>query len=196
MRDRQRTTNKREITMKQLVFAMALMLMLVGSAAAQRGAGDINVAQGTNTLFINKLEGVETFSGIVDTEDNIIWGNTYAVRNETATLTISFNRMMNIFSSDRDNIVSGSWTMAVYKNGEYAGTLYGDVISGRAQQLDPNDVLNGGNGSITAKLRIKGGTDNYANATSGEAAAGTYTGYLFTDGNGKPKVEGSVDLVF
>ncbi len=179
--------------MKQLIFAMALMLMLVGSAAAQ---SDVNFWQGSN-LYINKLEGVETSSGIVDTEDNIVWGNTYTVRNETGIFTISFNREAFVRSSVRDVIVSGSWTMTVYKNGEYSGTLYGDVASGQAQ-YNYDETGNVSTGLINAKLRIKGGTDNFANVTASEATAGNFTGYVKAAETRVfvLKAEGSIDLTF
>jgi|GEM_PF-5625680 len=180
--------------MKQFVYTIALMLVLVGSAAAQRNTNDAGLWE-ENTLLLSNLEGVQASSGVVDIEDDTLWGHTFAMRNAEANLTVSLNYTSHVPSVDGPNkIVGGTWTMSIYKEGEFKGMVFGEFDGGAIEwQMSRTGVLN--SAAITAQMSIKGGTEFYAHL-SGTKTSGNFYGQISYSQGGRPLITGFTDLRF
>jgi hypothetical protein len=153
--------------MKKIAYTIALMLVLVGSAFAQRVQTNLTAQSdpgfAAEPSFSESLTGMEITSGFADLEDNVLWGNTLTMRGDTSDLTASINRdgvTPNIQYGNK--VLGGTWTLTVYRGGEFRGMLFGEFTSGsilwktnRAGNIISED--------IAAELLIKGGTGIYAN---------------------------------
>ncbi len=180
--------------MKQLVYTIALMLVLVGSAAAQRNTNDAGLWE-DNSLILSNLVGVQASSGVVDTEDDTLWGHTFALRNAEANLTASLNYTSYVPSVDGPNkIIGGTWTMSIYKEGEFKGMVFGEFDSGTIEwSMTRTGVVTGA--AITAQMSIKGGTESYAHL-SGTKTNGNFYGQINYSQGGRPTITGFTDLRF
>lgn len=191
--------------MKHIIFAFALMLVLVGSAVAQSSMDDKPGPfwQGFS-LSVNKMEGFEASTGILDKEEALCWGRTFTVMNETGVFTLSVNYnyarsatavdVLEPNSSVGDPIVSGTWTMVVYKGGELRGMLFGDFTGG-TMTWTTDKAGNLAYGSINGVLNIKGGTHDFAEV-GGTQTYGRFNGFSDYTTKNAPFVTGSVDLMF
>lgn len=180
--------------MKQFVLTIALMLMLVGTAAAQRNSYSSGLWEG-DTMQMANLEGIEASAGIVDPEDDTRWGHTFALRNDESNLTVSINYTSATPNFAEPNaIVGGSWAMSIYKQGEFKGMLFGDIALGTMEYK----ITRGGevsSAAVSAELRIKGGTGIFANS-GGPRTYGTFHGLIRYEGEVHPKITGLTSLVF
>ncbi len=182
--------------MKQLIYTIALMLVLVGSAAAQRGnnSTDPVLWQGTSQTFAG-LSGIEVSPGTVDIVDDTRWGHTFTMGSDEGNLTVSLN--YSSYQPNRDGgniIVGGTWTMAVYKNGVYKGMLFGDVVGGLMEwKISKSSVIT--TGAVKAQLRTKGGTDDFKQITNVDVLGNLAATISYTE-IALPKISGFADLMF
>lgn len=91
-------------------------------------------------------DGTQSAIGTTDPVSGFVYGNTFVLAStgewDSRYLTVSIN-YRNMFQGI--GITGGAWSLAVFSEGSYLGTVYGDVISG--------DVLfvNTGNGKAVTK---------------------------------------------
>ncbi|MBV9211889.1 MAG: hypothetical protein JOZ52_14705 [Acidobacteria bacterium] len=158
--------------MKKFAYTIALMLVLVGSAFAQKPSDNGTVYAGFS--FYEQMGGVETSAGTVDLEDNVTWGKTIAVRGETS----DFNAHLNLKGVNQDvnngnEIIGGTWSLTIYKGGVFQGVLFGEFIGGNVTyKADRNGVITAE--FVEGAMVVKGGTGAYANTTATQTSAGKF----------------------
>ena len=78
--------------------------------------------------------GVESTEGTLDPATGIHYGNTVVLNSisewNTSSLTVSVDYSTNQFVPDNFIVTGGSWSLAIFQNGNYLGTVYGKVSSG------------------------------------------------------------------
>ncbi len=201
--------------MKRLAFAFALTLIMVATAAAQGPVRlDDNEDQRPVIHYTSQIEGVEAAPGVASADGAAITGTTYTL-DVSGTLTGHFTAVMDstlpappdqkdahfvydILPEQKGDqqIVRGTWTMAVYQDGAYRGTLFGEITSGT---MGWNYDKTTTSGTIRAELTIKGGTKGMANVTAGQSF-GAFEVIWESNPNGNeaasPTLNGSLDLAF
>jgi hypothetical protein len=194
--------------MKQIAYTIALMLVLVGSAFAQQIQTTPNVQSDDGVFagasFIEQMSGIEASPGTIDLVDNVTWGNTITMRGETGNFTAILNTDGVKPSLPYGNkILGGTWTLTVYKAGEFRGMLFGEFTRGViTYKVDRAN-------NITAKyvegaMVIKGGTGEFANVSGSGTSDGKFlsTSYPNPDTSSSepashiPVHNGQVDLRF
>ena len=178
--------------MKRIIYTMALVLVFVGGVFAQKStAGDFAPFQ-----MSLSAQGIETSKGTFDPEDNIFWSNTFSLNgqddSQISHLTISMD-YVNEKPGQINQIKSGNWTLAVYKQGEYKGMIYGDIITG---YINMNQNAEGRTLSrfTNIKIRVLGGTDSFEQAGL-EGIDGVFTASSEVDTR-MPKVRAFLELGF
>jgi hypothetical protein len=186
--------------MKQFLFAITIALVLAGSASAQSQLGPPSLWGGT--LTVGKIQGVEVTPGTKDFEDQICWGQTFSMMDDTYSLTIAPDYYLNPGSIPWENlakVTGGSWTLIVRAgkpNGVRVvqnGMLYGTVTGGLIE-WSFNKAGNPVSGVLELQVNISGGTGTFANA-GGSQTSGTFRGMVEYNG-GAPIVTGAMDLMF
>lgn len=187
--------------MKRLVFAFALTLIMVATAAAQE---TVKFADGERRPIIHytsKLEGVEAAPGVVYGRSAVRVGTTYAT-DISGPLTGHFTAVFDSAAPDPDpengnQIVRGTWTLAVYRDGAYQGTLFGEIVSGDMAWKGTGNVMEFG--MIRAELTVKGGTKGL-NDVVADQAFGRFD--IFWESHPKvataalPALSGTLELAF
>lgn len=164
--------------MKQVAYTIALMLVLVGSAFAQQIQTTPNV-QSDDGLFAGlsfneQMSGVEAATGTVDLEDNVTWGKTIVMRGETSGFTASLN-IDGVKPNLREGnkILGGTWTLTIYKAGEFRGMLFGEFSDGAiTYKTDRADNITAE--YVEGAMIIKGGTGEFANVTGSGTSDGKF----------------------
>jgi len=143
---------------------------MVSAAAAQsRDSGNGLAPVGIYT-------GVETSPGICDAMSGMCHGNTFVLNSygewEIHHLTVSLNYSTNQFVPNNFIVSGGSWSLVIYRDNVYAGTLYGEVQTGSVR------LITDGNGEETSKrvqasLLATGGLGMFAGKES-ENISGVY----------------------
>lgn len=183
--------------MKRIIYTVAVVLILAGGAMAQKSHTAILVAANPQVdlnAFSFGVSGVETAEGTEDYTNNICWSNTFSVTGRDSEslyqFTISIDYTEVEPGQDTD-IIGGNWSLAVFRDNRHVGTLYGEISNGTIT-WDKDDF-----GTITrktnAKIRITGGTIDYANVGangSGKFSVGTIMG------DEKSGANGTVELLF
>lgn len=108
-------------------------------------------------------DGVETSAGTLDEISGVRYGNTFVLRStgewDSRYLTVSINHRA-VFRGI--GVTGGVWSLTVFNENGYSGTIYGDVISGDIRDLtDDKGKIIGKQTQI--KLIAIGGTGNFAN---------------------------------
>lgn len=184
--------------MKRVVYLVALVLVLTGSAMAQKSRAKVSPTAGFEPVvqMMFNADGIETTQGVYDELNEKCWGNTFSVkgsdgRMESYQLTISMSYMGNQFADTK--VVGGNWTLLVYKGDVYVGMLYGEITNGSLSW-----ELNEKNSPIgkysLGELRVLGGTDEYE-----QVAEGTIYGdfNLYSEvGPSKPHVKAGIRIGF
>jgi hypothetical protein len=120
--------------MKNQMIKMAMMIVCVASlmtaaVSAQNEIGD-DLAKG----FI--YDGVETSAGNQDPMSGSQYGNTFVLtkqgKGESRYITVSVNSR-EMFKGV--GVTGGAWSVAVFRDGAYVGTVYGEVVSGDIQEI-------------------------------------------------------------
>ncbi len=118
---------------KQMIQIAAMLILLVGAANGQTFDQNPKPEPIVGAFFYN---GVETSPGVLEQAGSTRYGNSYILDStgewETRHLTVSLNYYSSLPSGATTlTILGGSWSMITYDlNGQYQGTLYGDVVSG------------------------------------------------------------------
>lgn len=195
--------------MRYMTFAVAMILLVVATATAQRQADSINSdAQpplyynpGPDVNYTSVLDGIETAPGVVSKDGTALAGITYSM-DVSGPLSGHFTVVLDAVGG-RPNSVSGNqisrgtWTLAVYKDGIYQGTLFGEVANGMMDwKRDGKAVIAG---VIDAELTVKGGTKEISNVI-GEQAYGTFSVFWQASPKGSegtpPTLSGKLELTF
>jgi hypothetical protein len=154
--------------MKKAAYTIALILLLAGGAAAQsydvKSERDASLFQQAGIDLL--LSGVETSRGIYDVINDKCWGNTFALNGSDGLLTGHFTISMNYTpgkpSPDKiSSVVSGVWTMTVYKHEFYFGMLFGEIVTGSIEWNFDKESGSLLSRFTSIKLRTNGGTDAY-----------------------------------
>jgi hypothetical protein len=88
-----------------------------------------------------------------------------------------------------NTVVGGQWTLAIYQNRQFLGSLFGTVSGGSAVWNSSGTTTTVANVSIT--LKILGGTGKYA----GKSGTGTFSGTL-SHLTFPPTISGTLGLSF
>ncbi len=146
-----------QITKIAMVIILAISLTV--STAAQSQTND-DLAQ------IIALTGVETSRGTFEPISNMSYGNTFVFNgfaaSETHHLTISLDYLCEQCDTNSHfPVTGGSWSLVVFRNDVYVGTLYGKVSGGAI------DVVTNRNGEpgfrqMQINLRATGGLGRFA----------------------------------
>ncbi|MFN0141404.1 MAG: hypothetical protein ACKVQW_15120 [Pyrinomonadaceae bacterium] len=125
--------------MKSAFFTIALAIMIVSVASAQSltgRSGDKNKDIFT-TMFAPgvSMTGIQNNAGTYDQNNDRCWGNTFVLRGRgewfATHLTISMDYVEGLPNPKSGNqIILGTWSMAVFKDDEYYATYYGDMTEG------------------------------------------------------------------
>jgi len=122
------------------------------------------------------LTGIETAQGTYDPLTNMVYGNSFVLNNlegaETHLFTISLDYSRTVdYSCEHCDIVSrypvtgGSWSLIVFRNNDYSGTLFGKVSSGAIDA-----VIASGEGpgfrQMQVDLQATGGLKSFAGSRS------------------------------
>ena len=147
--------------MKRIVYIIALVFALAGGAFAQS----------------YDMTGVEVTKGTFDSEDSKVWGNTFTLHGNSGELSYNFTISMDYISEKPtpfNEVAGGHWTLAVFKNGEYVGTLYGEVLGGTITwNFDRRGNPISRNTSV--KVKIHGRTNWFEGV--GEGNTGVFVNY-------------------
>lgn len=150
--------------MKNLITKIVLTIIftacLPGVAAAQIATQSSRERKSFASVRV--YTGTEISGGRFDSMNTMLWGNTYVLtgtnEQETHSLTIS----LDYYDSQPNGgngfaVMSGMWSLVVFRNNAFAGTLYGDVSGGAITFLQNDD---GGTVSkrTNAVLKVNGGT--------------------------------------
>ncbi len=152
--------------MKKLAYTFALMLVLVGSAFAQRVQTN-PAAQSDGDFwagfsFSAQMGGFEIAPGVDDFANDMTRGKVITLHGDSSDFTAIIDSGGTKPDFDNGNkIVSGTWTLTVYKGGEYSGRLFGVFTSGTLKYKADRagNILAE---YVDADMLIKGGTDAYA----------------------------------
>lgn len=121
--------------------------------------------------------GRETSGGSYDSMNRLQRNNTFVMASEGQTNASSMTTAFDMIPGDEINtfkIVDGRWTIMVYENGLYVGSIYGEFFDGRVtDQVDGSG--NRTMRTVTSWFRIKGGIGRFENAGSEENASGQFT---------------------
>jgi hypothetical protein len=120
--------------MKNQMIKMAMMIvwaagLMTAAVSAQNEIGD-DLAKG----FI--YDGVETSAGNQDPVSGFQYSNTYVL----TSLREGESRYMTVSVNSREmfkgvGVTGGAWSVAVFRDGAYVGTVYGEVVSGDIQNI-------------------------------------------------------------
>jgi|GEM_PF-1840473 len=144
--------------------------MMTGAASAQ----DINGGGVAPTGFYT---GIETDKGTCEKSGEVCYGNTFVLNSygewDTRHLTIAVN-YLNIGNGNGGgfSVTGGTWSLVIFDQNGYAGTLYGKVSDGSIV------LLSDGDGEIISKqlrvnLRSTGGLGIFK-GKEGENIPGVY----------------------
>jgi hypothetical protein len=137
---------------KKLAITAVMLIMTVGLAA---GAAQAQIA----AIYYN---GTQSAEGTTDPVSGFIYGNSFVLSStgewDSRYLNISIN-YRNMFQGI--GITGGAWSLAVFSDGSYLGTIYGEVVSGDVQFVE------NGSGKLVSKqtrmtLQSTGGTGIFA----------------------------------
>jgi hypothetical protein len=180
------------------------MLVLVGSAFAQK-VQTTNPEPGFAATynFSEKMNGIEVAPGFADYEDSVVWGNTLTLRGATSNFTLNINRggiESNVESGNK--VIGGTWSLTVYKGGEFKGMLFGEVTGGMIHWMtDRRGIIIAEN--LDTELVIKGGTGDFASVGGSQTFGRFNSSAPVNNANevnvavpGFPSHEGELNLLF
>lgn len=168
--------------MKRLLFIFIAILALAISAAAQTGIDPTGTTDPVPSLAQHtfQMEGLELAKGTFDQIDDKVWGNTFLVAGSEGKslgqLTLSVDYVSgtpDAFNGNR--VTNGTWSLALFREGQYAGSIYGNFVVGSFQWKISREGLT--RGMLSAKLRVVGGTGSYAFVPPDDASLSTSTDY-------------------
>lgn len=164
--------------MKKLFYLLSLIFVLTGSVLAQTGGDDKIIPPAV--LF----SGVQITEGNFDKSNDKRWGNTFVLfatyedrKLSSSQLTVSLDYVKGDpdFNGGND-VVSGTWSLNVYYQGERVGTIFGEVLGGKIRWNVENEMLQSDkilSQQATVELRVTGGLGKYDHLGNGEPIYGT-----------------------
>jgi len=175
--------------MKKTIFLLIMTLLLAGGAAAQLGSKQVaknalTIEPPVDTPVSNNFQGMESSGGTMDVLSNLYRGHSFVFLSDDRTNPISLTVTMDyglIEAPGTYQVVSGQWTLVVFEDGNYVGTLFGDIPQGMIQEV-ANLESAGGVSQRTFKLnfRITGGMDRYENTEPEDDPHGGFQGTVDT----------------
>lgn len=194
--------------MKKLAYSIALMLVLVGSAFAQKAQTDPAASSGGDFWagfnFSAQMGGFEIAPGVDDFANDMTRGKVITLHGDTSDFTAIIDSGGTKPDLQYGNkIVSGTWTLTVYKGGELFGRMFGVFTSG-SLKYKADRAGNILAEYVDADMLIKGGTDAYARVggpqTSGKFLSTAYMNQTSTTSDTAqsdiPAHKGEVNLIF
>lgn len=175
--------------MTKIAMMMVLAIGLMASAATAQNKGDGFAPVGIYT-------GVETAQGTCETITGMCYGNTSVLNSfgewESYHLTVSLNYIdIQNHNGSGLGVTGGTWSLVVVRDNQYAGTLYGEVLSGNILlTLDGNEEIISKQTQII--LQAKGGLGRFAGKES-ENISGVYNTITDLRSN---ETNGSVNFTF
>ena len=116
---------------KQMTKIAMMMILAIGLMA---GAATAQNKDGDGFAPVGFYSGIETAQGTFDPISQIRYGNSFVLNSygewETHHLTVSLNYSTNQFIPNNYIVTGGSWSLVVFRDNQYAGTLYGEVQTG------------------------------------------------------------------
>lgn len=151
--------------MKKIIQLVVLTLTLAGAAFAQ-----FEPAEPIKDMI--SVSGNETSGGRFMSQINQVMGNSFVLNGysreySSMLLTISVDYDGPADYASGNTIVSGSWNLAIYSDGNYLGSIYGEVTNGFIKW---SGVVAARNRSLegtaeakntTANLKVIGGTGDF-----------------------------------
>jgi hypothetical protein len=185
--------------MKRTYFVIITVLMFVTMAAAQvrdPRASLVPPDGGAPIDYKFALAGVELATGTFDKIDDKRWGNVYVLEGSSgktqAQLTVTLDYISGLPDPLNGNhVTDGSWTLAVYRNGEYLGNLYGQVAGGELHWKMARDGSIGF-GDFDLKFFVTGGTGKFETAGGAGGILSATTDYR----QPKPVSQGMLKITF
>jgi hypothetical protein len=143
--------------MKNIIKILVLTLTLAGAAFAQ-----FETIEPVDVEAIS-FSGNQTNEGRFVDPLNQVMGNSFVLNgyNRSYTsllLTVSFDSDGPADYQNGNVIVGGSWNLAVYSNGTYLGSIYGEVTKGTLKYMQ---TASGQSKNTSATLRVDGGTGDF-----------------------------------
>jgi hypothetical protein len=154
---------------KQMTKMMAMLVLAIGLTAGAATAQDKNGGFAPIGIYT----GIEIDEGRCENFPGMCYGNAFALSSfgewETHHLTISINYLAGgINPAEGFPVMSGSWTLVIYRNNAYAGTLNGEVLGGTVL-IDQESSLK----HVRVNLRSASGSGMFA-GKDGEDISGIY----------------------
>jgi len=150
---------------KQITKIAAMIILAIGlttSAAAQSRTE-------SGLLQYIPLTGIETAQGTFEPTTNIVYGNTFVLTNleglETHLFTISLNYLGQQGANNQFPVTGGSWSLVVYRNNVYTGTLFGKVSGGAIDAIITNSEESTFR-QMQVNLQATGGLKSFAGSRS------------------------------
>jgi len=149
--------------MKSVIQLVILILALAGGAFAQFEPGEPTSSE------IYSFSGVQSSPGKYVLPLQQVTGNSFVLNGSSRSyssllLTISFDYAGEADPVNGNNIVGGSWNLSVYANGDYVGSVFGEVREGRISWYGPSGGKQrffGATRGTSAVLAVTGGTGNF-----------------------------------
>lgn len=137
-------------------------------------------------LFTAQVQGVETSTGTV--AGNARYGATFAgsVHGDPGGILAASANYTPAFPGPgiTNTIIGGSWSLSIYRDGRFQGTLFGPLAAGQVR-WNP-DVTEA---TMTARLEVSGGTGSYLGARGAATFSGNLVHLTYP-----PTVAGSIHL--
>lgn len=151
-----------------------MMLVLVIGLMASAATAQVD---GGGFSPVGIYTGVETADGTCDPASGMCYGNTSVMNSygewETHHLTVSLNYVaIPNHNGSGSGITGGSWSLVVFRDNAYAGTLYGNVSDG-AIVLVQNEKEEATSKQVQISLRSTGGLGIFS-AKEYENLSGAY----------------------
>lgn len=187
--------------MKNLFYLIILTFMFVTSAMAQ-GIEEPTAEPVSMTKLT--LSGVQSAVGTVDTVNDMRVGNTFALNGADENISYHLTMSMDYSAANPDmvignRIVSGTWTVTVYKNDVYFGVMFGNISGGGiiwATNQNSNqyaEVPINGDRYTEAQFTITGGLDGYAGQSPMILEKSLVGDSKFSE-KGQPTIDATVEL--
>lgn len=152
------------------------MMFNEGNPGVYAKNGQIRITSQAGNPTPVSFAGRETLAGTFDSLNQVYRNNTFVLASDDVTnassMTASFD-MISAEEAGQYKIVDGQWTVMVYENGLYVGSVYGDFFDGRVTQLEgtPGNVTTR---MITSRFRIRGGIGRFENIAVDDTPSGEF----------------------
>jgi hypothetical protein len=172
--------------MKKIVYLLVLTLLLAGGVFAQKTSRTViaetvpvEVPVYPADPLDRKFKGNESAAPTFDVLNNMYWGNAFALvtddKSNSTVLSVSFDYTPNMEQPGDNQVTGGSWTLTVYQNGDYVGTIYGNVSDGVIVETTDETTGSVSMKSVKAHFIVTGGMGLYENIDVDQAPQGDYS---------------------